>query len=148
MEGQSEDGARHARHRLHRPRRPPTTLVLAFPGAVDADGVPVTAGSTTILTKTAARAVAPLLHPTGDTFERTFTWGTRPATVTVIEPLPVEVQADAAAHGVLRHTARLLRARPDLDPGRARRGHAGVMVGVLPRQTSVGRPRKSIVLCG
>lgn len=94
----------------------PTTLVLAFPGAVDEDGTPVTAGSTTVLNAATAKAVAPLLTPTGPTFERVFAWGARrPTTVHVVEPLVVEVSADAAASaGVLRHAARLLRARPDL----------------------------------
>ncbi len=100
------------------PAAAPSTLILAFPGVVDDDGQPVTAGSTTILSRTAGRSVAPLLRPTGDTFERTFAWGARaPTEVTVIEPLVVEIQADAASGpGVLRHAARLLRARPDLDP--------------------------------
>ena len=95
----------------------PSSLVLAFPGVVDDAGQPVTAGSTTVLTKAVARSVAALLRPTGDSFERTFAWGARePTTVTVIEPLVVEVEADAsAATGVLRHAARLHRARPDLD---------------------------------
>jgi ATP-dependent DNA ligase len=96
----------------------PTTLVLAFPGRVDDDGQPVTAGSTTVLTRAIARTIAALLHPTGDSFERVFAWGgSQPTTVTVIEPLVVEVSADASADaGVLRHAARLIRARPDLEP--------------------------------
>ena len=95
----------------------PSTLVLAFPGVVDDAGQPVTAGSTTVLTKAAARYVAALLRPTGDSFERTFVWGARESTtVLVIEPFVVEVEADASvATGVLRHAARLQRARPDLD---------------------------------
>jgi hypothetical protein len=50
--------------------------------------------------------------------ERTFAWGSAaPTVVTVIEPFVVEVEADASAQtGVLRHSARLHRARPDLDP--------------------------------
>ena len=48
----------------------PTTLVLAFPGTVDEDGAPVTAGSTTTLTRALAKAVAPLLAPTGESVER------------------------------------------------------------------------------
>ena len=94
----------------------PTTLALAFPGVVDDDGQLRTAGSTMVLTKAAARAVGPLLHPTGDSFERTFAWGSAPSIVSVIDPLVVEVSADASAEtGVLRHAARLHRARPDLD---------------------------------
>jgi ATP-dependent DNA ligase len=94
----------------------PTSLVLAVPGTVDDDGTPMTAGSTTALNTAAAKAVAPLLTPTGDSFERVFAWGARrPTTVFVVEPLVVEVSADAAASaGVLRHAARLVRARPDL----------------------------------
>ena len=69
-----------------------------------------------MLTKTAARAVAPLLHPTGVTFERTFAWGSAPSTVNIVEPFVVVVSADASAEtGVLKHAARLHRARPDLD---------------------------------
>lgn len=95
----------------------PSTLVLAFPGQLDNEGQPVTAGSTTTLTRAAARSLAPLLHPTGASFERTIAWGARePSHVTVIEPLVVEVAADASAStGVLRHAPRLHRARPDLD---------------------------------
>ena len=93
-----------------------TTLVLAFPGDDDENGPMRTAGSTTVLTKTAARAVASLLHPTGASFERAFAWGAPPSVVNVIEPVVVEVSADASADtGVLRHAARLHRARPDLD---------------------------------
>ena len=96
----------------------PSSLVLAFPGAVDDDGQPVTAGSTTVLSKAAAKPIVPLLRPTGATFERTFAWGSAaPTVVTVIEPFVVEVEADASAQtGVLRQSAHLHRARPDLDP--------------------------------
>lgn len=95
----------------------PSSLVLAFPGAVDEDGRPVTAGSTTVLSKAAARPIVPLLRPTAETFQRTFAWGSAaPTVVTVIEPFVVEVEADASAQiGVLRHSARLHRARPDLE---------------------------------
>ncbi len=98
-----------------------TSLVLAFPGVVDKDGEPVTAGSTTVLARTVTTGLLPLLRPTGRTFERTFAWGTKePTTVTVVEPFVVEVEADASAtRGVLRHGARLRRARPDLDPAEA-----------------------------
>lgn len=96
----------------------PTALVLAFPGDVDDEGKPVTAGSTTSLPKAAAKSLAPLLRPTGEAFERTFAWGSAsPTRVTVVAPFVVEVDADAsAAAGVLRHAARLHRSRPDLDP--------------------------------
>jgi hypothetical protein len=92
----------------------PSTLVLAFPCVVDHDGEPVTAGSTTVLTKAAVRLVAPLLQPPGASFERTFAWGTlEPGTVIVVEPLVVEGEADASVEtGVLRRAARLHRARP------------------------------------
>ena len=99
----------------------PSSLVLAFPGAVDDDGHPVTAGSTTVLSKAAATPIVPLLRPTGATFERAFAWGwASPTLVTAIEPIVVEVAADAsAAAGVLRHSARIHRVRPDLDPTEA-----------------------------
>jgi hypothetical protein len=91
---------------------------------VEADGQPVTAGSTTVFSRAAIRAVAPMPHPTGDSFERVFAWGTAgPSNVAVIDQLVVEVTADAdaaAEAGVLRHGAGLVRARADLDPGRAR----------------------------
>ncbi len=95
----------------------PSSLGLAFPGAVDEDGRPVTAGSTTVLSKSAAKPIVPLLRPTGATFERTFAWGSAsPSVVTMVEPFLVEVEADASVEtGVLRHSARLHRARPDLD---------------------------------
>ena len=94
----------------------PTSLVLAFPGVLDEHGQPVTAGATTVLSKSVARSVARLLRPTGASFTRSFVWGGHePSMVTVVEPLVVEVQADASAQaGVLRHAARLVRARPDL----------------------------------
>jgi ATP-dependent DNA ligase len=97
----------------------PSSLVLAFPGDVDDRGQPVTAGSTTSLSKSVGRSLTPLLHPTGATFERSFAWGAaEPTRVTAIAPFVVEVDADAsAAAGVLRHAARLHRARPDLDVG-------------------------------
>ncbi|MHA3838275.1 ATP-dependent DNA ligase [Terrabacter sp. AAH1] len=99
-------------------RAAPTALVLAFAGDVDDDGQPVTAGSTTSLSRAVGRSVAPLLQPTGETFDRTFAWGTsEPSRVTVVAPFVVEVEADAsAAAGVIRHAVRLHRLRPDLDP--------------------------------
>lgn len=95
----------------------PQALVLAFPGQVE-EGRPVTAGSTTVMNRAVARSVQPLLRSTGETFTRAFAWGSAaPSVVTVIEPLVVEVSADAAAeYGTLRHAARLLRVRADLDP--------------------------------
>lgn len=99
----------------------PSALVLAFPGDVDDDGQPVTAGSTASLSKGVGRSLTPLLHPTGETFQRSFAWGSdAPTRVTVVAPFVFEVEADAsAAAGVLRHAARLHRARPDLNPAEA-----------------------------
>ena len=99
-----------------------SSLVLAFPGAVDDDGRSVTAGSTTVLRKAAAKPIVPLLRPTGAAFERIFARGfAAPTVVTVIEPFVVEVEADASTQTcVLRHSARLHRAGPDLDPCDAR----------------------------
>ena len=84
----------------------PSSLVLAFPGALDDDDQPITAGSTTVLSKAVAKSILPLLRPSGTTFQRTFAWGSqKPTTVTVIEPFVVEVEADASAEtGVLRHS--------------------------------------------
>jgi hypothetical protein len=50
-------------------------------------------------------------------FEQIFAWGTHePNTVIAVEPLVVEVEADDSVEaGVLRHAARLHRARPDPD---------------------------------
>ena len=92
----------------------PTSLVLAMP-TLDED--PRAAGATTVLTKTAARAIAPLLELTGLTWTRRSSWGTTDTVeVQQIKPLVVEVSADAAVDaGVLRHGARLIRARPDLQ---------------------------------
>jgi hypothetical protein len=81
------------------------------------NGELATAGSTTVLTKAAVRLVAPLQRPPGASFERTFACGTHePSTVKVVEPPVVEVEVDASMEtGVLRHAARLHRARPELD---------------------------------
>lgn len=46
----------------------PSALVLAFPGDVDHDGQGLTAGSTTSLSWAVGRSLAPLLHPTRETF--------------------------------------------------------------------------------
>lgn len=99
----------------------PSALVLAFPGDVDEEGNFVTAGSTTTLSKSVGRSLSRLLQPTGEAFERTLAWraGT-PSRVTVVTPFVVKVEADAfAPAGVLRHAARLHRARPDVDPAEA-----------------------------
>lgn len=96
----------------------PVTLALAFPDSVDTKGRPLIAGATTVLAKKMAKAVAPLLRPTGETVIRSFVWGSaEPSTVMLVEPLVVEVKADTSAQlGELRHSARLQRIRPDLDP--------------------------------
>jgi ATP-dependent DNA ligase len=99
----------------------PNALVLAFPGDVDEEGRPVTAGSTTVLSKAVGKRLSRLLQPTGETFERTLAWRAgAPTRVTVVTPFVVEVEADASAPaGVLRHAAQLHRARPDVDPAEA-----------------------------
>lgn len=92
----------------------PTSLVLAMPTDVDD---PPTAGTTTVLTRAAARALAPLMHPTGVTWERRSNWASSDTVeVQQIESLVVEVSADTAVNdGILRHAVRLVRARPDLQ---------------------------------
>ncbi len=78
------------------------------------------AGATGRLSRAAAREIGRLLTPTGRTEVRYGGGppGRRqlgPVEVAVVEPLIVEVSADVAADsGVLRHPARLTRARPDL----------------------------------
>ena len=96
----------------------PVTLALAFAGSTDREGRPLIAGATTVLSKRSARGVAPLLRPTGGSVSRSFVWGpAEPSTVTLISPLVVEVKADVSVQrGELRHSARLQRVRPDLDP--------------------------------
>lgn len=68
--------------------------------------------------KRTAKSVAPLLRPTGESVSRSFVWGAaEPSTVHLIAPVVVEVKADASVErGQLRHSARLQRLRPDLDP--------------------------------
>jgi ATP-dependent DNA ligase len=94
----------------------PTSLVLAMPTFEDE---PRPAGATTVLSRAVARAIAPLLELTGQTWQRHSVWGTtEQVEVQQIKPLVVEVSADAAvAGGTLRHAARLVRARPDLLAG-------------------------------
>jgi hypothetical protein len=45
----------------------PSSLVLAFPGALDDDDQPVTAGLKTVLSKAVAKSILPLLRPSGTT---------------------------------------------------------------------------------
>jgi hypothetical protein len=74
----------------------------------------------------AAKALVPLLHPaaadhpwpsvissrTYDRFQPK-----RETQLTLIEPLTVEVSADTAiVGGTIRHAARFVRARPEVDP--------------------------------
>ncbi len=94
----------------------PGSLALAMPSEGDELE---TAGSTTVLRSAMTLTFAPLLQLTGETFKRRFVWGTSdPVLVQLIRPLVVEVSAGAAVDaGVLRHGARLLRARPDLQVG-------------------------------
>ena len=91
----------------------PSALVLAAPATPER-----TVGVTTILPRAVARALGPLLQPTGRTWERQAGWHSSERTlVAAIEPLVVEVRADVAVDdGVLRHAARLTRVRPDLQP--------------------------------
>ncbi|WP_344950233.1 ATP-dependent DNA ligase [Terrabacter ginsenosidimutans] len=117
-------------------RAAPSSLVLAFPGEFDEDGHPVTAGSTTSLSNAVSRSLSRLLHPTGETFERTFAWGSAaPTQVTVVAAFIVEVEADAsAAAGVLRHAVGLHRTRPDIDPAEVHQvGYGSPMDGSMRR---------------
>jgi hypothetical protein len=86
------------------PPSAPTSLVLA---TTPLDAEPHAPGATT-----------PLIELTGNTWARHSSWGTTDTVeVQQIRPLVVEVSADAAIEaGVLGHGARLLRARPDLQP--------------------------------
>lgn len=91
----------------------PTALVLAAP-----DASARVVGVTTVLPRAVARALAPLLQATGSTWERQAGWtSSGPSVVSAVEPVMVEVSADVAVDdGVLRHAARLVRVRPDLEP--------------------------------
>lgn len=91
----------------------PTALVLA---AADAPARAV--GVTTVLPRAVARSFAPLIRATGTTWERQAGWGSSGrVVVSAVEPMVIEVSADVAVDdGVLRHAARLVRVRPDLQP--------------------------------
>ena len=93
----------------------PTSLVLALPTV---DGF-FEVGTTTVLSRAAARDVTRVLRPTGQT-GRHFPAlpGTQdPVQSAAVEPFVVEVHADVAIdNGRLRHPARLTRLRPDLTP--------------------------------
>ncbi|PZS24201.1 MAG: ATP-dependent DNA ligase [Pseudonocardiales bacterium] len=90
----------------------PNSLLLAAPG--DPERV---VGATTRLDRAAARALAPLLTFIGTSSQRRAAWASRELVeVLHIAPLVVEINADVAVdQGVLRHGARFVRARPDLD---------------------------------
>jgi len=98
--------------------REPTVLVLSAPTG---GGKLRPAGATGRLSRTVARDVGRLLLPTGETELRypggpPGTASAGPVEVSVVRPLVVEVSADVATdNGVLRHAARLIRARPDLS---------------------------------
>jgi hypothetical protein len=94
-----------------------STLVLAFPGVVDAER---RAGDGRVNHRAdqgggqigRAAAAAPRRELRADLCPSTH----EPSTVIVVEPLVVEGEADASVEtGVLRRAARLHRARPDLD---------------------------------
>ena len=98
----------------------PTALVLALPRE---DGTLRTIGSTSQLARAAATELGRTLTPTGATRERWLTAlpGTAAAATLThqVIPMVVEVLVDVAVdNAVLRHPARYLRPRPDLDvPG-------------------------------
>ena len=110
--GQAPLRDRHSGHR--RPGRTPRRWCL--PSRRTGDALPA-AGWTTRLSRAVARRIAPLITLTGAVGTRRSAWGTRDAVeVQAIIPLVVEISADAAiSDGVMRHSARLLRVRPDLD---------------------------------
>jgi ATP-dependent DNA ligase len=110
------------------PRSRPQQLVL---GAWDTDGRLRFAGRTAPLTATQASTAAGFLEtPTGEhpwpeevpttAFDR-FARDRGPVRLTLVEPVVVEVSADSARSGVaFRHSVRLARFRPDLDPASVR----------------------------
>lgn len=106
------------------PRARPRQLVL---GLYDHTGRLRVAGRTGPLTAAQAAVIAPFLHaPTSSHpwpeevaprwFGR-FARDTGPVRLTLVEPLAVEVSADAARTGTAyRHLVRFLKPRPDTDP--------------------------------
>lgn len=108
----------------------PTLLLLSAPTE---DGQLRSAGATGRLSRAAAKEIGRLLEPTGAT-ERRSPGGppgvssSGPVDAEVVKPLVVEVSADVATDGgVLRHAARLVRARPDLS-------REDLVPGIAPRQ--------------
>ncbi|WP_138413305.1 hypothetical protein [Sinomonas gamaensis] len=105
-------------------RTRPDQLVL---GLYDAAGELRFAGRTAPLTPAQAARAAPFLHaPVGEhpwpeevptTALDRFARDRGPVRLTLVEPVAVEVSADAARTGrAFRHSTRLQRFRPDLDP--------------------------------
>ncbi|AMM34754.1 DNA ligase (plasmid) [Sinomonas atrocyanea] len=106
------------------PRSRPRQLVL---GAWDTDGRLRFTGRTALLTAVQASAAAEFLKPPAGghpwpeevpatAFDR-FARDRGPVRLTLVEPVVVEVSADSARSGVaFRHSVRLARFRPDLDP--------------------------------
>lgn len=100
----------------------PGELIL---GRYDGDQL-VIIGRTTPISRGAARSLTPLLRAAGDdhpwpTVIRSGTYDRfgpkRETTVTLVEPLTVEISADTAVvGGSIRHAARLVRARTEIDP--------------------------------
>ncbi len=112
------------------PRSRPRQLVL---GLYDSTGRLRVAGRTGPLASAQATAIAPFLHaPTGGhpwPEEVTPRWfgqfarDTEPVHLTLVEPVAVEVSADAARTGIaFRHLVRFIRPRPDTDPTGLRAG--------------------------
>lgn len=114
------------------PRSQPQQLVL---GAWDTDGRLRFTGRTAPLTGAQANVAAGFLYPPAaehpwpeevpatalDRFAR----DRGPVHLTLVEPVVVEVSADAARSGVaFRHSVRLARFRPDLDPATVRATHS------------------------
>lgn len=83
-------------------------------------------GRTVPIKTGAAKALVPLLHPAGPdhpwpsvissrTYDRF--QAKRETQLTLVEPLTVEISADTAiVGGTIRHAARFVRARPEVDP--------------------------------
>jgi hypothetical protein len=110
------------------PRSRPQQLVL---GAWDTDGRLRFTGRTAPLTAAQAAIAASFLHPPAGehpwpeevpatAFDR-FARDRGPVHLTLVEPVVVEVSADSARSGVaFRHSVRMARFRPDLDPASVR----------------------------
>lgn len=108
-------------------RTAPDQLVL---GLYDRDGDLRFAGRAPLTSAQAAKAAPFLRAPAGEhpwptevpatAFDR-FARDRGPVRLTLVEPVAVEVSADAARTGIaFRHAVRLLRFRPDIDPASVR----------------------------